>query len=389
MIDYNKIKELVKDVIPEITEIRHKIHMYPEIACEEYKTAELVKEKLSSLNVDILPHFLETDVVAIMKGKGEGKNVALRADMDALPLQEKTELSYVSKIDGMMHACGHDGHTAMLIGAVKVLNQLRDTFDGSVRFVFQPGEEAVAAGKDLVEAGALLNPEPDAVFALHGGINKFNSLASKPGAMMAASDKFTIKLLGKGGHASVPEGAINPISLGTQIIESLQGLVSKEFSSQDQVVLTITAFQGGTNFNVIPDSVTIKGTVRVLTIENSKKMKNRIEDTIKCFCDLMNAKYEIEYLQPYIPLINDKGCVELGKKIATEVLGMEFIDLEKSNMGGEDFAYYLLDYPGAFFFLGQGEDRPTVHNPYFNFNDEVLYNGILFLVASTLESLEN
>ncbi len=385
----NKIKKLVKNIVPEITEIRRAIHAHPEIACKEFKTAELIKKELSNLDIKILPHFLETDVVAIMTGKNKGKNVALRADMDALPLQEKTNLPYSSKIDNMMHACGHDGHTAMLIGAAKILNQLKDSFDGSVRFVFQPGEENVAAGKDLVEAGALLNPPPDVIFALHCS-NSFDvgTIAGKKGIASAASDKFNIKIVGQGGHACVPNMSINPITIGNQILESLQGIITREFSSHDPIVLTITAFQSGTNYNVIPDTAEIKGTVRSLSADISNKMKKRIEDTVKCNCDLMGAKYEFEYQQPYIPVINDNATVEFSKKIVENVLNAKWNYLEKPMMGGEDFAYYLTDYPGAFLRLGIGKDRPVVHNSLFDFNDDALYYGILFFVFAALESLK-
>ena len=388
MIDYDKVKKMVKEIIPEITEIRHSIHMQPEIACKEFETSKLVKEKLATLDLNILPPFLDTDVVAIMKGKNEGKNVALRADIDALPLLEKTDLPYASKIDNMMHACGHDGHTAMLIGVAKVLNQLKDTFDGSVRFVFQPGEEVAAAGKDLVDAGALLDPTPDAVFALHASmLHDVGEIAAKPGITSSATDFFTIKVIGKGAHGACPEFSIDPIVTGSRIVESLQSIVSRSFSPHNPLVLSICKFQSGNNGNIIPDSAELEGTVRSFSIDISNQVKEKLEQIVKGVCDSMGAKYEIEYRQAYIPMINDPETVKLGKKITEEIIESEWVDVKKASTGGEDFAYYMVDYPGAMFRLGIGKDSAPGHNPYYDFNDNALYYGILFLVSAALETL--
>jgi len=388
MIDYSRIKKQIKDLLPEITELRQAIHRHPEIACKEFETAKRVKEELSSLHLDILPPFLETDVVALLNGTGEGKNVTLRADMDALPLQEKTNLPYTSTIDGMMHSCGHDDHTAILVGAAKVLDSHRDTFDGSVRFVFQPGEEVAAAGKDLVEAGALLNPPPAAVFALHGDrAYDAGAIASKKGIASAATDFFKIKIIGKGAHGCRPQDSIDPIITGSRIVGSLQS-IHRNFTAFEPIVISVCKFCSGNNGNVIPDTAELEGTVRSFSMDVSNSIKEKIERVVKSTCESMGAQCEIEYRQAYIPIDNNGDAVELGKKITLDVLNSDWVDMDKPGTGGEDFSYYLVDYPGAMFRLGLGADSAPVHNPLFDFNDEVLYHGILLLVSAALETLK-
>jgi len=387
MIDYENIKKQIRELLPEITELRRTIHMHPEIACKEFETATRIKKELSALHLDILPPFLETDVVALLNGASEGKNVTLRADIDALPLQEKTGLPYASTIDGMMHACGHDGHTAMLVGAAKVLDSLRDTFGGSIRFVFQPGEEVVAAGKDLVEAGALLNPPPAAVFALHGDrAYAVGAVAAKKGISSAATDFFKIKITGKGAHGCRPQDSIDPIIAGSRIVESLQS-IHRNFTAFEPIVISICKFLSGNNGNVIPDTAELEGTVRSFSTEVSNAIKKKIEHTAKSVCESMGAQCETEYRQAYIPINNNGDIVELGQKITREVLDGNWIDMDKPGTGGEDFSYYLVDYSGAMFQLGLGTDSAPLHNPLYDFNDEALYYGILFLVSAALETL--
>ena len=383
------IKDEIDRILPEIVDIRHVIHQNPEIALEEYKTAELIRKTLKTTDIHLFEPFLETDVVGIIEGKVKGKNVALRADIDALPIQEKTGLPYASKKDGLMHACGHDGHTAMLIGAALLINKFRNEFDGSVRFVFQPGEEIVAAGKDLVEKGALRDPDPDAVVALHAWTDvKEGVIASKPGVLLAAADFFNIKIKGNGAHGARPENSIDPILTAARVVEALQAIVSRNVSALDPVVLSICRICGGTNSNVIPDSVELEGTTRYLKPELGKIIPAHMERIVKGVCESMGASYEITYDSLYIPTINDPKIIDIGKTIVTEVLGLSmWEDLEKPSMGGEDFSYYITEYPGAMFRIGMGKERAPLHNARFDFNDNALKNGILFLVSFTLDVL--
>lgn len=383
------VEKLVDKVLPDIVSIRHTIHQNPELALEEYDTAALIRKTLESTGMRLLEPFLKTDVVAILEGKGAGRNVTLRADIDALPLQEKTGLPHQSKRNGLMHACGHDGHTATLIGSALVLSELKDQLGGSVRFVFQPGEEVVAAGKDLVSKGALRDPEPDAVFALHAlsGIPE-GSIASRPGVLLAAADFFKITVQGKGAHGSSPEASIDPILIAARIVEALQTIASRRVSALDSAVVSVCRICGGTNSNIIPSSVELEGTTRYLDPETGKKIPGYMEQIIKGVCESMGASYEFSYTSTYIPTINNHNIVALGKKVTEDVLGASsWIELNSPSMAAEDFAYYIRDYPGAMFRLGMGKESATLHNPHFDFNDSALKNGILFLVSAALETL--
>ena len=386
---YQSVEKLVDKILPDIVSIRHTIHQNPELALQEYDTAALIRKTLDSAGIRPLEPFLETDVVAILEGKEAGANVTLRADIDALPLQEKTGLPYQSKRDGLMHACGHDGHTATLIGSALVLSKLKDQFRGSVRFVFQPGEEVVAAGKDLVAKGALRDPEPDAVFALHAwsGIPE-GSISSKPGVLLAAADFFKITVQGKGAHGSAPEASVDPILIAARIVEALQTIASRRVSALDSAVVSVCRICGGTNSNIIPSSVELEGTTRYLDPETGKKIPEYMEQIVKGVCDSMGASYEFSSTSTYIPTINNHDIVALGKRVTEDLLGASsWIELSSPSMAGEDFAYYIRDYPGAMFRLGMGKESATVHNPYFDFNDNALKNGILFLVSAALETL--
>jgi hippurate hydrolase len=386
---FQNLKIQIAKIVPHIVKIRHAIHQNPEIALKEFETSALIRSLLKKAGIEVLKPFLETDVVAMVKGKKPGKNVTLRADIDALPLLEKTGLPYASKRQGTMHACGHDGHTAMLLGAALLLNRMRDQVGGSVRFVFQPGEEIVAAGKQLVATGALQNPRPDAVFALHAWAGMpLGAVASKPGALLAASDFFTVEVKGKGAHGSRPEDSIDPILTVARLVEALQSLVSREFSSLEPVVVSVCRIAGGTNGNVIPDSAEIEGTTRYLKPELKQKIESAIRRIVKGVCDSMGASFSLKYDSPYIPTINDDHMVALGKTVALRVLGPgKWFDLTSPSMGAEDFSYYIRKHPGAMFRLGMGEKSASLHNSHFDFNDKAITSGILFLVSLALEVL--
>jgi amidohydrolase len=385
-----RLKNKIDKIVPDLVKVRHTLHENPEIALKEFDTSALIRKLLGDAGIEALKPFLETDVVAMVKGSRRGKNVTLRADIDALPLLEKTGLPYASKRRGTMHACGHDGHTAMLLGTALVLNGLREEFNGSVRFVFQPGEEIVAAGKQLVARGALRDPRPHAVFAVHAWPGMpLGAVASKSGALLAASDFFIVEVKGKGAHGSRPEASIDPILTAARIIESLQSIVSREISSLEPAVVSVCRISGGTNGNVIPDSVEIEGTTRYLRPELKPKIRDAIKRIVKGVCDSMGASFSFKYNSPYIPTINDEPMVALGKRVASRVLGKEkWFDLTSPSMGAEDFSYYLEKHPGAMFRLGVGEKCASLHNSHFDFNDKAMAAGVLFLVSLTLEVLQ-
>jgi amidohydrolase len=390
LIDHQKIEQRILEIVPEIIRVRHRIHRNPELAHVEHATSEFVRETLASLNVRIVDPFLGTDVVGIMEGNGPGENVTLRADLDALPVPEKTGLPYRSRVEGVSHACGHDGHVAILLGAARILDEMRDTFSGSVRFVFQPGEEIVAGGRDLVAKGCLDDPLPKAIFALHGwpGVAA-GVVASRPGEFMAAADIFEINVKGKGAHGSLPELSVDPILTGARIVEALQTIASHRVSALEPVVITVCRFQSGYEKNVIPDNALLEGTVRYLNVDIGKEIPEHMEGIIRGICDSMEASYDFSYTRQYLPTRNDPKLVGLAKDIVGRVFGPEcWKDMSKPSMGSEDFSYYLHKAPGAMFRLGMGKNRPSLHSPFYDFNDEAIPRGIHFMVAMTLEMLE-
>ena len=385
-----EIMELAGRFAPDAIGIRHRIHQNPELAGEEYQTAATIRQALAVTAAEILPPFLDTDVVALLSGGAAGPNVTLRADMDALPLDELNDLPYKSTRPGIMHACGHDAHAAMLTGAALALNALRDRFAGSVRFVFQPGEEVAALGRDLVFAGALTNPEPKAVFALHGAAGfPAGAIAGRPGPMMAAAGFFKITIIGKGGHGSRPELAIDPILTAARLVEALQGIVARQIDPQDAAVISVCRFESGKNCNVIPEQAELEGTTRFLSPAVGDVLPELIEKTVKGVCLTTGADYRFDYRLPYRPVINDAACVDRAREIVTAMFGEKmWHELPRSSMGAEDFCYYLDRYPGAYCNIGIGCDRPGIHNPRFDFNDDAIRNGIAFLVAIALKTLQ-
>ena len=389
MIDTERIAQLVDASLPDLIDIRHQLHAHPEIANQEHLTATVIRQALEPTSVNLLKPFLGTDVVGLLDGNGPGKHVALRADIDALPLQEATGLPYASKHPGLMHACGHDGHTAILIGVARVLTQLKDTFNGSVRFVFQPGEEVAAAGKDLVEKGALLNPEPDAVFALHGWHGaELGHIASRPGIFLGAADFFKLVIQGKGAHGSMPEDAVNPLVTGARLVEALSSIPAQHISALQSAVVSVCRFTSGLNSNVIPDQAELRGTTRYLKPEIGDKIEAAMKRIVAGICDSAGASYDFAYHKTYIPTVNAPEAVALGKRVTREVLGPDhWVDQEYPSMGSEDFSYYLVNYPGAMFQLGLGKDSALLHNPHFDFNDDAIRNGAIFLVNLALAAL--
>jgi amidohydrolase len=385
-IDNIKIINEIEKILPKIVKVRRYLHTNPELSLKEIKTSEFIRNQLEELDVDIFPPFLSTDVVGLLNGKKTEKNITLRADIDALPIQENNSISYCSTNKGVMHACGHDGHTAMLIGAIMILDKFKDQLNGSVRFVFQPGEEIVAAGKDLVEKNILNSPKPLAVLALHSWPGyPVGVICSRESDLMAAADIFSIKIKGRGGHGSKPEQTSDPILISSKIINSLYLLPSRKFSALDSIVLSICKISGGTNANIIPDQVSMEGTARYFTKEVGDKIPKLLEEVIDMECKNYGAGYELDYERPYIPLINDNSIVEKCKEITQNFLGESYWqDIAEPVMGSEDFSYYIDKNPGAMFFLGMGEESPGLHVNSFNFNDEALRNGMLFLVSSTI-----
>ncbi len=377
----------------EITAWRRDFHEHPEILYETHRTSAKVAEILKEIGVDeVTTGVGRTGVVGIIKGRngGTGKSIALRADIDALPMTEETGKEYASKIDGAMHACGHDGHTAMLLGTAKYLAETRN-FDGTVVLIFQPAEEGGAGAKAMMDDGLFTRWHVDEIYGLHNlpGIS-IGEFATRPGPLLASTDEFTITIKGLGGHAAYPHHTIDPIVVGSQIVSAIQSIASRNVAPLESVVVSVTVFKAGTAHNIIPDTAQLSGTIRSLTSDVRKQAAERLKQIVEGICAANGASVDFNFMDGYPPTKNHAAQAEFATKIAEEVTGSDTKvnpDLQPS-MGGEDFAYYLEEKPGAFLFIGNG-DSAGLHHPEYDFNDEAIpYGCSLFikLVETSLSS---
>lgn len=386
-----KIAILVQQVIPEITKIRRAIHANPELAGEEYETSRLVREELAkSPAIEVKAPFVATDVIALLYGKGPGKNVTLRADMDALPMEEATLLPYASRNPGKMHGCGHDGHTACLLGAAKVLAQLQDEFEGSIRFAFQPGEETGGHAQYLVGAGALDEPPPSACYALHAHSTVVPGLVkTMSGVLMSGITEYRIELTGMSSIRSEPEKAVDPIAAMAQLVLQLNMLISTKVSPLDNAILDVKNVHAFNPAGDAPGKAVVEGHIRYLKENTRDVLRKSIVNILEGLKHSYGVEYTHSFREDYKINSNDPWCVELLRKITEETYGKEmFRYMEQPSMGSEDFCYFLEKAPGAFFNLGNGVDRAYCHNPKFDFNDEALSYGITLFVKLALETLE-
>lgn len=377
------------EILPGIIEFRHTLHRIPEMAGAEFETSRAIRERLAGLDLEVLPPFLGTDVVAILRGRGPGRNVTLRADIDALRLNEETGVPHASCHEGRMHACGHDGHAAMVMGAAELLASRRDSFNGSVRFVWQPGEENRAMGRDLVEAGALENPRADLVTALHGmpGL-PVGVLALRDGAMMASCAHFKVTIRGRGGHSSRPHQAVDPVVAAAAVVVELQSVVSRRIDPQQAAVLSVCRIAGGELANVIPDEVVLEGTARALDMNVAAALESGLREVVDAVSRAHRTSCEIDYRLSYPVTFNAPEPTALARRVIRETVGEgRFIELAESSMGAEDFSWYLRRYPGVYVKLGTGEDCPALHNSKFDFPDAALAAGIEYLVNFTSAGL--
>lgn len=371
----NDIKRLGEKYLQQMINLREAIHMYPEDGFKEFKTSEIIVNELEKLGIKVQKNVAKTGVVGLIEGNYPGKTVLLRADMDALKIQEQADVDYKSKVDGMMHACGHDGHVAGLLGAAMILNELKDKLHGNVKLVFQPAEEKEGGALPMIEEGVLENPKVDVAFGAHlWGYLKEGEVHLKEGPMMAAPDLFNIKVIGKGGHGAVPQASIDPIVITCQIVNALQTIVSRRMNPLDPVVVTCGKIQGGESFNVIPNEVELEGTIRTFNEETRNLVPCIIEDLVKGITTSQGATYEFKYEPHYPALLNDKNMTNFAKKSLEKVVGKENVfDLKEPNMGGEDFAYFAQKVPSAFMFIGiaDNESEPVIHhNPYFKWDSK-------------------
>ena len=378
----------VDRIIPEIVALRHEIHRNPELSMKEFQTSDRVRNLLADTTIDLLPPYLETDVIGMLEGGNAGKNITLRADMDALPLDEKTGASYQSRNPGVMHACGHDGHTSMLIGAARVLDRFRDRLSGTVRFVFQPGEE-IGGGRQLLAKNILSDPPPAEIIALHGSpSHPLGRISARPGIAMAACDFFNIEVRGKGSHAARPEEGIDTVLTASRIVDALQSVVSRSISAFKPGVVSICHIESGMNCNVLPDDAFLEGCIRYLEPEVGETLRTGIDRIIKGTCDAMGATYVFNCDQTFAATVNTPEVVARGARVARDLFGCTgWHELPEPALGSEDFSFFLLEHPGAMFRVGVGEDVPALHNPGYDFTDEALRAGILFFVGMTMDLL--
>ena len=391
--------ESARSLAPEITALRRAIHAEPELGLQCPLTMAKVREALSDLPLEWRSGPSTTGAVATLRGgkAGEGSpRVLLRGDMDALPMEEKTDLEFASTIPGRMHACGHDTHTAMLTGAARLLCSQREGLAGTVDFMFQPGEEGHHGARFMLDDG-LIDPLPDAAFALHIMPNApFGVLAGKPGPLMAAADQFNITVKGKGGHASMPHDCADPVPAAAAIVAAFQAMVTRRFNAASAVVVTVTQIHTGTAHNVIPDEAMLAGTIRTLSPEHRSKAHILLEETAKDVARSYGVEASCEIEHGFPVTICDPKAVALGEKVARDLGGADgWRDLPAPIMGAEDFSYLLGKVPGAMFFLGvapQGEDWTqccAIHSPRMHVDESALPKGTAMLAGCALEFIEN
>ncbi|CCM77546.1 M20 aminoacylase family protein [Rhizobium mesoamericanum] len=366
----------------EVTEWRRHIHARPELLFAVENTAAFVSEKLKEFGVDeIVTGIGRTGVVGLIKGKGEGtRTIGLRADMDALPLTEVTGKPWASTTPGKMHACGHDGHTAMLLGAAKYLAETRN-FNGNIAVIFQPAEEGGGGGNLMVKDGMMERFGIEEVYGMHNlpGL-PVGHFAIRSGAIMAATDEFTITIKGRGGHAAQPHRTIDPIAIGAQIVSNLQLIASRSVDPLRSVVASVTKFNAGFAHNIIPNDATIAGTVRTLDEEVRDLAETRLKQIVNGLADAHGAEVDINFNRNYPVTYNHLTETGHAVRIAAEIAGAANVNAEiDPMMGGEDFSYMLNARPGAFIFIGNG-DTAGLHNPAYDFNDETIAHGISYWV---------
>jgi len=360
---------------------RRHLHARPELGLDCQKTAQFVAERLREFGIDEIHEGIATSgIVAIINGADTGPTIGLRADMDALPIQEETGLAHASRIPGRMHACGHDGHTTMLLGAAWYLNRTRN-FSGRVALIFQPAEEYGDGGRVMCDEGIMERFEICEVYALHTTPSfDVGTFALRPGPIMAAVDEFNIRLIGQGGHGGYPHLAQDPIAAALQLGQALQTIVARNARAFDSVVVSLTQIHAGTTHNVIPGEASMGGTIRTHSKDARRMVRRRMEGICQGIGAAMGVAVEFDYLEGLPPTINHPEQTAFAADVAKEVVGEDRVITEmEPRMGAEDFSYMLERRPGAFVFIGQG-DGPFVHNPGFDFNDEVAPLGASFFV---------
>ena len=385
MID--ELRKEAEELTGQLVSWRRDFHRHPETAFEEHRTSSVLRKFLEGHDIPVQVT-AKTGLRAILKGKPGGKTVALRADIDALPLEECGDKEYISENPGAAHACGHDGHMAILMGAVELLCRRRESFQGSVVFLFQASEERIPGGaKPMIEEGVLEGV--DAVFGLHlWQLLPTGTVGLVKGAMMAQPDKFTIRIRGKGGHGSMPQQTVDPILVASHLVVNIQSIASRNVDPLKPVVVSFGTINGGTIYNIIPEEVVLTGTVRSFDADVQALAENRLKEISDSTCAAFGATAELEYEEGYPPVVNDETMVDFVARTAGCVFGEDRIRNIDPVMGGEDFAYFLQKVPGAFLFFGMGDGMEYPHHhPAFDIDENALSQATLLMTALALEYL--
>lgn len=376
--------KISKEIIEQAITWRRQLHENPELGFQEHDTSAFVAEILESLGIEVHRGLAQTAVVGVLKRGTSDRSIGLRADMDALPLEELGDSAHRSKNAGSMHACGHDGHTAMLLGAATYLSQ-HGKFDGTVYFIFQPAEENLAGGRAIIEDGLFKRFQIEQIYGMHNwpGL-PLGSICVNDTSMMASFDIFDIKLIGRGGHAAIPQNTRDPIVAASELVQHLQSIVSRRLSAHDSAVLSITQISGGETYNIIPEEVNLKGTVRALSESVRLEVKEQLIKAVESLPALREVKGSIDYQDRYPPTINTPDKAAKVRDIAIQLFGKECVldDLLPS-MASEDFSFMLNEKPGAYIWLGVDGEKPSaaLHNPYYDFNDDALSMGVRLWVS--------
>jgi amidohydrolase len=377
-----KVKSLARNYADEFIQIRHHLHAHPELSYQEFETSQFVQKKLGEFGISFETKAI-TGVVGLIQGKNPNKRIiALRADMDALPIKEENNVDYKSRHEGIMHACGHDVHTTCLLGAAKILNELKNEWEGTVKLIFQPGEEKNPGGASImIKDGVLEDPKPKAIFGLHVNPTlEIGKLSFRSGQVMASADELYFTIKGIGGHAASPQLCVDPILISAHLIIALQQVISRNKNPFDPSVLSITAITGGTTTNVIPNEVKLMGTFRAMNESWRNKAHELIEKTTKELVHSMGGEVDLHIDKGYPVVSNDESLHERARALAEEFAGTDNIEQTEMRMGAEDFGYYSQIIPGCFYRLGTGNKAKGisagVHTPHFNIDENAIEIGM-------------
>lgn len=390
-VDHSRIRAEIQALQPQLVEWRRRLHQRPELGFKEQLTAEFITQKLQEWGIEHQTGVAKTGIVAIIKGskqlsKPKSAVLAIRADMDALPIQEENDVPYRSQHDGIMHACGHDGHTAIALGTAYHLSQHLEDLAGTVKIIFQPAEEGPGGAVPMIEAGVLKNPDVDAIIGLHLWNNlPLGTVGVRSGALMAAVELFNCTISGKGGHGAMPHQTVDSIVVAAQVVNALQTIVARNIDPIDSAVVTVGELHAGSAHNIIAATAKLRGTVRYFNPKFNGYFKQRLEQIVAGVCQSHGASYELDYRQLYPPVINDSTLAELVRSQALEVIETPVgIVPECQTMGGEDMSFFLQEVPGCYFFLGSANPDKNLayphHHPRFDFDETALGMGVEIFV---------